>query len=176
MRDDTLPHKFLQQVKKLGNRVALREKKYGVWREITWDDYCRHVRHFCLGMMELGLKRGDHISILGENEPKWLFADVAAQSAGAVAVGVYPTNPAPEAKYVIGHSDSVLVVCGDQEQVDKVLEVKDELPLLKKIIVMDMKGLRRYKDPMIMPFEDVEALGNEVEAKDPDVFYRLFHS
>ena len=173
MRDDTLPHKFLKQVKKLGNRVALREKTYGIWQEITWNDYCRHVRHFCLGMMELGLKRGDHISILGENEPKWLIADVAAQSAGAVAVGVYPTNPAPEAKYVIGHSDSILVVCGDQEQVDKVLEVKDELPLLKKIIVMDMKGLRRYKDPIIMPFEDVEALGSRVEENDPDAFYRL---
>ena len=172
MREDTLPHKFLAQAKKYGDRVALREKDFGLWQEISWNEYCRHIRHFCLGMMELDLSRGDHVSILADNEPKWLYADLAAQSAGAVGVGVYPTNPSKEASYVIGHSESVLVICGDQEQVDKVLEVKDRLPLLRKIIVMDMKGLRHYTDPMIMPFEDVEELGRKKEEKDPDLFYR----
>ncbi|MBI5248001.1 MAG: AMP-binding protein, partial [Desulfomonile tiedjei] len=172
MREDTLPHKFLTQVSKLGSRVALREKWFGVWQEITWDEYCRHVRHFCLGLMELGLERGGHVSILADNEPKWLYADIATQSAGAVAVGVYPTNPSKEAKYVIAHSESTFVVCGDQEQVDKVLEVKDELPLLKKIIVMDMKGLRHYADPLIMSFEDVEEIGRKVDEEDPQKFQR----
>lgn len=173
MREDTLPHKFLVQVHKLGSRVALREKEFGVWQEITWDEYCRHVRHFCLGLTELGLERGGHVSILADNEPKWLYADIAVQSAGAVSVGVYPTNPAPEAKYVIGHSESTFVVCGDQEQVDKVLEVKDELPLLKKIVVMDMKGLRNYDDPLLMSFEAVEEIGRKVEKEDPERFYRM---
>ena len=172
MREDTLPHIFLGKVKKYGNRVALREKDFGVWQEISWNEYGRHVRHFCLGMMELGLSRGDHISIFGENEPEWLYADLAAQSAGAVAVGVYPTNPSAEAKYVIGHSESIFVVCDDQEQVDKVLEVKEELPLLKKIIVMDMKGLRNYTDPMIISFKDVEEIGRKVDENDPDLYYR----
>ncbi|MFH1081833.1 MAG: AMP-binding protein [Pseudomonadota bacterium] len=172
MREDTLPHIFLGKVKKYGNRVALREKEFGVWQEISWNEYCRHVRHFCLGMMELGLSRGDHISIFGENEPEWLYADLAAQSAGAVAVGVYPTNPPAEAKYVIGHSESIFVVCDDQEQVDKVLEVKNELPLLKKIIVMDMKGLRNYTDPMIISFEAVEEIGHKVDENDPEMYYR----
>ena len=67
MREDTLPHIFLGKVKKYGNRVALREKEFGIWQEISWNEYCRHVRHFCLGLMELGLSRGDHISIFGEN-------------------------------------------------------------------------------------------------------------
>jgi len=172
MREDTLPHIFLGKVKKYGNRVALREKEFGIWQEISWNEYCRHVRHFCLGMMELGLSRGDHISIFGENEPEWLYADLASQSAGAVAVGVYPTNPPAEAKYVIGHSESSFVVCDDQEQVDKVLEVKNELPLIKKIIVMDMKGLRNYTDPMIISFEAVEEIGRKVEENDPDLYYR----
>ena len=132
-----------------------------------------HVRRFCLGMIELGLKRGDHVSIFGNNEPKWLYADLAVQSAGCVAVGVYPTNPPKEAQYVIGHSDSVFVVCDDQEQVDKVLEIKDQLPLLRKIFVMDMKGLRNYRDPMIMSFDSVEVLGRKIEEKDEDVYYRL---
>ncbi|MFH1136675.1 MAG: AMP-binding protein [Pseudomonadota bacterium] len=173
MRLDSLPHLFLGQVRKHQDRVALREKDLGIWREISWNEYHGHVRWFCLGMIELGLRRGDHVSIFGNNEPKWLFADLATQSAGAVAVGVYPTNPAKEAKYVIGHSDSILVVCDDQEQVDKVLEIKDDLPLLRKIIVMDMKGLRNYRDPLIMSFEAVEALGRRVEDRDKEAYFRL---
>ena len=173
MRKDTLPHIFLGKVKKYGDRVALREKDFGIWQEISWNRYCDHVRHFCLGMVELGLKPDDHVSIFGGNEPEWLYADLATQSAGAVAVGVYPTNPAKEAKYVIGHSESIFVVCDDQEQVDKVLEVKDELPLLRKIFVMDMKGLRRYTDPTIMSFESVEEIGRKAEQKDPDRYYKL---
>jgi len=172
MRLDTLAHLFLSRVKKYGERVALREKEFGVWKEISWNEYARHVRHFCLGMMELGLRRGDHISIFGENEPEWLYADLAAQSAGAVSVGVYPTNPPAEARYVIGHSESIFVVCDDQEQVDKVLQVRDELPHLRKVIVMDMKGLRNYKDPLIMSFKAVEEIGRKTEEKDPERYNR----
>jgi len=164
---------FLAKVRKYGDRVALREKDLGIWQEISWNEYFRHVRHFCLGLIELGLKPGDHISIFGENEPEWLYADLAAQSAGAVAVGVYPTNPAAEARYVIGHSESSFVVCDDQEQVDKVIEVKSDLPMLKNIIVMDMKGLRNYTDPMIMPFAAVEEIGRDIEEKDPERYYRI---
>ena len=173
MRADTIVHTFLRQVQKHGDKTALREKEFGVWKEISWNGYARHVRHFCLGLMELGLNRGDHISILGENKPEWLYADLAVQSAGGVGVGVYPTNPAPEAKYVIGHSDSVFVVCGDQEQVDKILEVKDELPLLKKIIVVDMKGLRNYREPLIVSFAEVEALGRKRDEEEPGYYQSL---
>jgi len=173
VKEDTIPRIFLGKVKKYGDRVALREKEFGVWQEISWNEYCRHVRHFCLGLMELGLSRGDHVSIFGENEPEWLYSDLAVQSAGGVAVGVYPTNPAKEASYVIGHSESIFVVCDNQEQVDKVLEVKAELPRLKKIIVTDMKGLRRYADPMIISFESVGDLGRRVEEDDPDKYYRM---
>jgi long-chain acyl-CoA synthetase len=173
MRQDTIPHIFLDKVRKYGDRVALREKEFGIWREISWNEYCRHIRHFCLGMIELGLLRNDHVSIFGENVPEWLYADIAIQSAGAVAVGVYPTNPAAEARYVIGHSESIFVICDDQEQVDKVLEVRDDLPLLKKIIVIDMKGLRHYDDPSIISFEGVEEIGERVEEDDPNVYYRI---
>ncbi len=173
MKEDTIPRIFLGKVKKYGDRVALREKEFGVWQEISWNEYCRHVRHFCLGLMELGLCRGDHVSIFGENEPEWLYSDLAVQSAGGVAVGVYPTNPAKEASYVIGHSESIFVICDNQEQVDKVLEVKEDLPKLKKIIVTDMKGLRRYADPMIISFESVGDIGSRVEEDVPDKYYRM---
>ena len=172
MKEDTIPDIFLGKVKRYGDRVALREKEFGIWQEISWNQYCRHVRHFCLGLMELGLKKGDHVSIFGENEPEWLYADLAIQSAGAVAVGVYPTNPAKEAGYVIGHSESIFVVCDNQEQVDKVLEAGEQLPLLKRIIVTDMKGLRHYTDSMIMSFAAVEENGRKIEEQDPDKYYR----
>jgi long-chain acyl-CoA synthetase len=160
-------------VKRSSDRVALRQKDFGVWQEISWNEYGRHVRHFCLGLLSLGLKRGEHVSIFGENNPEWLYADLATQSAGAVSVGVYPTNPPKEAKYVIGHSESVFVVCDDQEQVDKVLEQKADLPALRKVIVIDMKGLRRYKGPLILSFEEVEQLGRELDQKDSGLYGQL---
>jgi len=173
VREDTIPHLLWRNVKRYSDRVALRQKDFGVWQEISWKEYGRHVRHFCLGLLSLGLKRGEHVSIFGENNPEWLYADLATQSAGAVSVGVYPTNPPKEAKYVIGHSESVFVVCDDQEQVDKVLEVKADLPAIRKVIVIDMKGLRRYKGPLILSFEEVEQLGRELDQKDSGLYGRL---
>jgi long-chain acyl-CoA synthetase len=173
MRTDTLPHLLRARAAKYGARTALREKEFGIWNEISWIEYAARVRRFALGLTELGLNKGDHVCILAENEPKWLIADLAAQSVGAVSIGVYPTNPSPEAKYIIAHSESVLVVCGDQEQVDKVLVAKSDLPLVKKIIVMDMKGLRKYKAPLLMPFEDVEQLGRAKDEQAPGAFERI---
>jgi long-chain acyl-CoA synthetase len=173
VREDTIPHLLWRNVKRYGDRVALRQKDFGVWQEISWKEYGQHVRHFCLGLIGLGLKRGEHVSIFGENNPEWLYADLATQSAGAVAVGVYPTNPPKEAKYVIGHSQSAFVVCDDQEQVDKVLEVKADLPAVRKVIVIDMKGLRRYQDPLILSFAEVERLGRELDQKDPELYGKL---
>lgn len=173
MRQDTLVHLFLSRVEKYGDRAALREKELGIWQEISWNEYLRHVRHFCLGMTEMGLEKGCRVSIFGNNEAKWLYADLASQCAGAVSVGVYPTNPSSEAAYVIGHSESIFVVCDDQEQVDKVLEARERLPVLQRIIVMDMKGLRNYRDPTIVSFEEVEKAGRRKDEKDPGAFQRL---
>ncbi|MCK7504283.1 MAG: AMP-binding protein [Desulfobacterales bacterium] len=136
----------------------MREKFKGIWQEISWNTYLEKVREFCLGLTELGMKKGDQASILGENCPEWIFADLGIQSLGGVAVGIYPTNSAEQVKYILDHSESKFVVVKDQEQADKVLEVKDELPLLKKIIVIDMKGLRHYNEPLIISYKDVEAL------------------
>ena len=173
MREDTIPHLLWRNVNHYGDRVALRQKDFGVWQEICWREYGQHVRHFCLGLLSLGLQRGEHVSIFGENNPEWLYADLATQSAGAISVGVYPTNPPREAKYVIGHSQSVFVVCDDQEQVDKVLEVKADLPAIRKVIVIDMKGLRGYKDPLILSFAEVEKMGRELDQREPELYGRF---
>lgn len=170
---NTLPKLFLDNVRRFQDRVALREKDLGIWKRISWLDYCDHVKSFCLGLLALGLQKGDKVSILGDNCPEWLYADLAIQSASAITVGIYPTDTEPQVKYIIEDSDSRYVVVRDQEQADKVLEVKAGLPHLERIIVIDMKGLRRYRDSMIMSFAQVEEVGRKVATENPALFDRL---
>ncbi len=169
----TLPGLLARNARRYGKHTGLREKDYGIWQETSWAEYYNHVKHCCLGLLELGLKKEDRLAILGDNCREWIYADLAAQSAGAVGVGVYATNPANQVGYVVGHSDSVMVVVKDQEQADKILEVRAELPKLSRIIVIDMKGLRHYQDPAIIPYAEVEQMGREKARRDPDLFDKL---
>ena len=170
---ETLPGLLAGNRQRFGGRTALREKDLGVWKEVSWNEYYDHVKHCSLGFVSLGLRRGDKVAILGDNCREWLYADLAAQAAGGVAVGVYPTNPPKQVEYVLGHSDSVLIVVRDQEQTDKVLEVKSRLPKLLKIIVIDMKGLRHYHDPDVLSFSELESLGKEKLKPNPGLFEEL---
>ncbi len=168
----TLGQFFLERVAERGPAVALREKDFGIWQRVTWDQYLEHVKHFALGLKALGFERGDHLAILSENCREWLYADLATICLGGVSVGVYPTSPYPEVHYVVHHSDSKFVVCEDQEQTDKILQVLDRLPLLRKIIVKDMKGLRHYRQEEIISFAQVEELGRELDRREPELFVR----
>jgi long-chain acyl-CoA synthetase len=94
--------------------VALREKEFGIWQSFTWADYLRHVREFSLGLVSLGLQRGDKVAIVGDNRPEWVFAELAALCAGAVPLGIYQDSTATEVGFVIDHSDAVFVVAEDQ--------------------------------------------------------------
>jgi long-chain acyl-CoA synthetase len=173
MAELTLPILFAQRVKELGEGVALREKKKGLWRRISWDEYFSHVRNFCLGLKSFGLQKGDRVSILGENCPEWLYADLATQSAGGISVGVYPTNSYLQVKYILDHSQSRFVIVKDQEQADKILLIKDELPFLEKMIVIDMKGLRKYDDPLLTSFREVEEKGKRIHEGNPSLFQEI---
>ena len=166
----TMPQVFLEQVARRGDDVALREKDYGIWQRVTWNQYLEHVRDFALGLQQLGFQRGDHLAILSENCREWLYAGIGAISLGGVFLGVYSTSPSNEVHYVVKHSDAVFVLCEDQEQTDKVLERFDDLPALKKIIVKDMKGLRKYPKDNIIPFEEVSRMGRAVAEAEPDRF------
>jgi long-chain acyl-CoA synthetase len=157
----TLPKLLVRNAARYGDRVALREKDLGIWKRIS----------FALGLRELGLKAGDKVSILGDNCPEWLYADLATQASAAITVGIYPTDVAVQVRFILDNSNSSFVVCKDQEQVDKVLEVEESLPALKKIIVIDMKGLRKYAHPKIMSFVQVEEVGRK--AKTPELFDRM---
>jgi long-chain acyl-CoA synthetase len=170
---DTLPKLLRQRSRESPGAVALREKEHGIWQRVTWEDYLGHVRRFCLGLVGLGLQRDDKVAILAENCREWLYAELAAMSASAVGVGVYPTSPAPEVRHVVQHSEATFVVCEDQEQLDKILEVSAELPQVRHVVVADMRGLRRYRDPRILSFEEVERIGARHDREHPGLFDAL---
>jgi long-chain acyl-CoA synthetase len=170
---DTLPKLLRQRAAEAPDGVALREKEFGVWQRVSWRDYLAQVRAACLGLVALGMRPGDKVAILSENGREWVFAELAAMAGAAVGVGVYPTSPANEVRYVIAHSGARFVVCEDQEQVDKVLEVSAELPDLEHIIVTDDRGLRRYADPRLISFEALRRLGEARAAAEPGRFDAL---
>ncbi len=144
---DTIPKLLLLNYKRYGDKkTAFRKKEYGIWQEHTWSDCYRVAKHLSLGLMKLGLKWGDKVSIIGDNDPHWIWAEWAAMCAGGVSTGIYQDCLAAEVEYALGRSESRFVIAEDQEQVDKILQVKNELPLLKKVIVIDMKGLLNNKD------------------------------
>jgi long-chain acyl-CoA synthetase len=169
--DVTLPKLLAQNAKKFGDKkIAIREKEFGIWQEITWKDYYENVKALSLGLVSMGFDRGDKIAILGDNRPEWIYTELAAQAAGGISAGIYPDSLPEQVRYVIDHSDARLVTVEDQEQTDKILEVKDQLPKLKKVIVDDLKGLQHYQDPLLMSLKQVQELGRELEKKKPTLF------
>ncbi len=173
MTVDTLPHALIEMAGKQPGRVALRHKELGVWHDISWSEYLRKVRQVALGLHTLGVKRGDHVAIIGENRPEWLYSALGAMSVGATFVGVYTTNPAAECEYVVGHSESVVYICEDEEQFDKALVFRSRTPKLRKMVVWNMEGLRHFQDPMLTSFDDLLKTGERLDRENLSLFNEL---
>ena len=168
---DTLPKLLKSNYEKYGAKgIALRRKEFGLWTEYSWKDYYDKVKYFGLGLLSLGFKKGNKLAIIGDNDPEWYWAEIGALSIGGIAFGIYVDCMPPEIKYYLEHSDATFVVAHDQEQVDKVLLLKEEIPTLRKIIYWEPKGLWNYKDPLLTSFEELEKFGREYEKKHPDLF------
>jgi len=171
MTENTLPKLLKKNADKYGDRkIAMRVKDRGIWQRFTWKDYYERVKYFSLGLVSLGVKRGDKISILGENKPEIFWAELAAQAAGGTAVDIYTDCTPPEVKFFVTDSDSTFVVAHDQEQVDKIFQIKDDLPLVKKVIYWDPKGLWNYEDPILISFPEVIHLGQSYERDHSGLF------
>jgi len=166
----TLPQLLQYNYERAPNKIALRFKDFGVWKTYTWADYYENVKALALGLLALGAKKGDAAGIIGENQPPWYWGELAMQSLGGICVGIFVDAVPSEIKYILEHSDASFVIAHDQEQVDKVLEIRDELPLLKKIIYWDPKGLWFYDDPMLMSLDQVEELGRNFLKSHPGFF------
>jgi long-chain acyl-CoA synthetase len=169
----TLPQALRALAGKQPERVAMRKKDYGIWHDITWRQYYENVKYAAMGLHALGVKRGDHVSIIGENKPEWLYSAMGVMSLGTTFVGVYTTNPAAECEYVVGHSESVAFICEDEEQFDKALVFRERTPHLKKLIVWDMEGLKHFDDPMLMSFDDLLELGRKTIGDNPGLFEQI---
>ena len=148
--------------------IAMREKNFGIWEEITYAEYWEKAQWIGCALKYFGVDTQDSVAIQSENRPEWFISDVAIQAIGAVSVGLYPTNPASEVAYLIGHSESKILFAEDQEQVDKALEVIEELPDLKKIIYFEPRGLTNYDSPLLMTWEEFLSIGKEEYEKDPN--------
>lgn len=174
MPTETLPQILLEKAERFGeSKIALREKEFGIWQSVTWRDYLRHTKYFCLGLVSMGFVPDDTIAIIGDNRPEWLYAELAAQSAGGKSIGIYQDSIVREVAYIITHSQVRFLVVEDQEQVDKIMELWPQLQGVEAVIYYDPKGLRNYTESFLLDFRDVEAEGEAYEKSHPGAFEAL---
>lgn len=169
--EHTLPQLLQERAKANPNKVAIREKDFGVWNEITWSELAKRVRHAALALVKLGVKRNDKVAILADNIPEWPIMELAAQSIGAISIGIYASSVREEVKYLLEYSDATVVLCQDQEQTDKVVDVRHELAKLKKLIFEDPRGMRSYlDDDFFMAWDDFLEQGAIFEKEKPQLY------
>ncbi len=155
----TLPRLLIENAGKYGSRTALREKEWGIWQTYSWQDYLEITSEFAAGLKKLGLGKGDVIVLIGDNRPEWLWAEIAIQSLGGMALGVYQDVQASEIEYIFELTDCRLVIAEDQEQVDKMLSLRGKVSHLEHIVYHDSKGLIKYQDEGLLHFDQVREYG-----------------
>ncbi len=172
----TIPKLFFRQASKYGkDRVAMREKEFGIWLPITWQDYLENVKYLALGLIGLGLEDGDKVSMIGDNRPEGLWAEMATLCARGVGVWLFQDCLIDEVKYIIDHSDTKFLFGEGQEEVDKAISIFNECPKLQKIIWDDPKGMRNYDEDYLISLKEVQQLGRELEKEKPELFEELIN-
>ncbi|MGH9042409.1 MAG: AMP-binding protein [Acidimicrobiia bacterium] len=164
----TFPKLLAELDRRLGDSgIATQEKRYGIWQPLTWRQLHTRVRDFAHGLASLGVEAGEVVAVLGDNRPEWLITELASQSLGAATVGIYPTSVGEEVVHVLTDGKVSLVVCEDQEQVDKIVDLKEQLPGIETVVFYDTRGLEGYNLPYLLEFTGVEAKGREWAESDP---------
>jgi len=168
----TLPQILFKQAKELGTKkIAIREKMYGIWQAYNWEDYFRYTKQVALGLLALGLKRGENIGIISDNHPEWLFGEMGAQAMGAITVNLFTSSIAKELTTMLNRIQATYVLAQDQEQVDKLLEMKEQLPHVRKVIYVDPTGMRTYvNNPWLLSFKELLDLGAKLDQEQPNLF------
>jgi long-chain acyl-CoA synthetase len=166
MLDVTLPGRVYLFAERRPDGVALREKTMGIWSGITWREYADNTAATARYLAELGVEAGDHVSILSDNRPEWLYADLGTQSIGARAVGIYQTNPDNEVAYILNDSGSKVLFVEDQEQADKAIAIADDTPTVQHVVVFDPRGTRHYTDPRLLDWDTFLERGRNLLADD----------
>ncbi len=175
-KDLTIPRLFNQQAKKYWDRkVAMREKEFGIWRPITWKQYYKKVKYIALGLKALGLEDDDKVSMIGDNRPEGLWAEMGAICAKGIGVWLFQDSLIDEVKYIIEHSDTKFIFCEGQEEVDKTISIFHACTNLKKIIWDNPKGMRDYNHDYLISFEELIELGKTLDKEEPDLFNELIN-
>ncbi|GGC78187.1 fatty-acid--CoA ligase [Chelatococcus reniformis] len=167
---ETLPRLFAAATRQRGDAVAMRMKEYGIWQGVSWRQYGERARCAGLGLAALGVRRGEAVSIIAEGRPEWLYAEYGIYGIGAVCNGIYTTDSPAQVAYILGDSGSVVCIVENEEQLDKVLEVRGRCAALRAIVVIDMKGLHQFSDPMVISFADLLARGEQHGRAQPGVW------
>ena len=156
---ESLPRLFRKRCTELGDKLAMREKEFGIWNRFSWADYYARAQELGAGLMHLGVKPGDVVSIIAENRKEWLFFDMAIMSIGGITNGVYTTDAPSQLKHICVDSATKILVVEDEEQLDKYLEVRDALPMVEKVIVLEDEGLKTFSDAKVMLIDAFYELG-----------------
>jgi len=170
---DTLPQIFLENQRRCGGDVAMRRKDLGIWHRYTWSEIVEQVRRLTVGIRSLGIRRGDKISVIGDNDPEWYWTELAILSLGAVCIGLYIDAMPEDIAHVVTDSETVLVFAKDQEQVDKFLALRERIPAVRRVVYWDSRGMALYtKDPWLMSFSAVQEEGRARLELDPEAYER----
>lgn len=172
VRLDTFPKLLSENARVRGDKPASREKDYGIWQTWTWSEVADEIRALACGLAALGFNRGDRLAIIGDNRPHLYWAMTAAQAVGGVPVPVYQDSVAEEMLFVLDHAECRFALAENQEQVDKLLEIKDRLPKLETIIYKDPRGLRNYDQDFLHQYADVQARGRDHDGANPGFYDR----
>lgn len=170
---DTLPKLFLKKSAERGARVAMREKDFGIWQSYTWTDYRNRAFEIAWGLLALGLRRGDVVSIQSEDCREWLWADVGALLAGGVVNGIYPTYQSRQVEHTLTDSNCRFLFAEDEEQLDKYLEIEERLPNIERVFVFDWTGLRDFKHNKVLPLDDLFGIGRKFGADNDGLIEKI---
>ncbi len=173
---NTIPRLFWDSVKSRGEKVAMREKDLGIWQEISWSHYGEKAKLTGLALHTLGLEKGNVVSIASEGNPEWLYTDMGTIGAGGISSGVYTTDSAAQVKYLVNDSATKFYFAENEEQLDKILEVRSECPTLKKIIIYDMEGLNDFHDDQVISYEEFLKIGEKTNQENPDLWESLVNN
>ncbi len=170
---DTFPKLLAYNAVHWPNDVALREKTFGIWKELTWNDYQQLVRNIALGLKQLGLCRGDAVGLIGDNRPEWIAGEIGVHAAGGMIFGIYQDSLNEEVAYLINYAGARVILAEDEEQVDKVLEITELCPCVEHIIYADPRGMRKYDDPRLMSLEQLTAKGAACHVEDGEIYPQM---
>jgi long-chain acyl-CoA synthetase len=164
---DTFPKVLSYNAANWPDEVALREKDYGIWIEYSWAQYDEAVRQIAMGLKELGFQRGEVVGMIGDNRPDWIQFEIAGHALGGMSIGIYRDCMGEEAEYLINYAELTMIMAEDEEQVDKLLELGDRIPSIRKIIYDETRGMEKYDDPRLMTLKELKRIGADRIARDP---------